>query len=318
MRLVPIGWFFGASSSAVVRLAHRLADLVAHELGRRVVRLAIQDQIVERRHEVGAAGRPALLVDAPPLLFGNLQRGDVVRVVQDAGAHVPRLLAPRGILGLPRLRVGFGHRAVARWDAEVRRALEHAKLCRLLRDHRHRLDRRRTRADHADAQSGEVDSLVRPMASVIGLASEALDAWEIGQACGGQAAGGHDAVARGHLVAAIGADVPPMRRAVEPRRRHAGVEPDVASQVKAVGDVIGVAQDLRLRGKQLAPPPLLLEFRRERVGVPACSRRRSVHRDSGSSTRCRRRRCRPRTRAPTGQDRAAGAARRGRRIRRRR
>ena len=45
------------------------------------------------------------------------------------------------------------------------------------------------------------------------------------------------------------------------------VELDVAAQVEAVGDVVDVAQDLRLGGVALGPVPLLLELVGERVRV---------------------------------------------------
>ncbi len=95
------------------------------------------------------------------------------------------------------------------------------------------------------------------------------------------------------------------------------VELDIAAQIEAIGDMVGVAQDLRLRGKQLAPLPFLLSSC-ENDRSTACSRRRSARRDSGSSTRCHRRPCRPRTRGPTCRDRAGDAACTSRRNRRRR
>ena len=40
----------------------------------------------------------------------------------------------------------------------------------------------------------------------------------------------------------------------------AGVELDVAAQIKAIGDMVGVFQDLGLRRVALAPVPFLLQF----------------------------------------------------------
>ena len=48
---------------------------------------------------------------------------------------------------------------------------------------------------------------------------------------------------------------------------HPGVEFDVAAQVEAVGDMVNVAQDFRLRRVALAPAPFLLEFGREAIGI---------------------------------------------------
>ena len=49
--------------------------------------------------------------------------------------------------------------------------------------------------------------------------------------------------------------------------RDPGGELDVAPQVEPVGDVVGVAEDLRLGGVLLGPLPLLLEVLVEAVGV---------------------------------------------------
>ncbi|MEJ7720541.1 MAG: hypothetical protein WKF58_08890 [Ilumatobacteraceae bacterium] len=48
---------------------------------------------------------------------------------------------------------------------------------------------------------------------------------------------------------------------------HLRVELDVPAEIEPVGDVVGVAQDLGLRGVALAPLPLLLQVVVERVRV---------------------------------------------------
>ena len=72
---------------------------------------------------------------------------------------------------------------------------------------------------------------------------------------------------RRHPVAAVGVDVPALRRVVPGRGGHPGLELDVAAQVEPVGDVVHVAEDLGLGGVALGPGPLLLELGRERVAV---------------------------------------------------
>ena len=57
------------------------------------------------------------------------------------------------------------------------------------------------------------------------------------------------------------------RRLVPVGGRHAGLELDVAAEVEAVGDVVEVAQDLRLLGVLAAPLPLLHQVLVERVAV---------------------------------------------------
>ena len=54
---------------------------------------------------------------------------------------------------------------------------------------------------------------------------------------------------------------------VEGRRRDARVERDVAAQVEPVGNVVGISQDLGLRGVALRPFPLLLQLLGELIGV---------------------------------------------------
>jgi hypothetical protein len=116
----------------------------------------------------------------------------------------------------------------------------------LFRDDRDGLDGGGAGPDDADAAAGEVHALVWPVARVIPRALEAREPLEVGDLRGGQAAGGHDAEARRHLVATIRAHRPPARPVVEDGRRHARGQLDVATQVEAVGDVIGVPQQLRL------------------------------------------------------------------------
>src|SRR6185437_16412745 len=99
------------------------ADALAHELGGGVVGLLVHRTIAERRHDGGAAGRPARLVFAPPLVLGDLDGGFLVDVIEDAAAHLPRLAPTLDIFRLPRVLVFRGHRPVARRDAVVRRAL---------------------------------------------------------------------------------------------------------------------------------------------------------------------------------------------------
>ena len=58
-----------------------------------------------------------------------------------------------------------------------------------------------------------------------------------------------------------------MRLLIEPGLGDPGLEPDVAAQVEAVSDMVGVAQDLGLGGVALRPFPFLLQLGRELVGI---------------------------------------------------
>ncbi len=54
---------------------------------------------------------------------------------------------------------------------------------------------------------------------------------------------------------------------VEGRPIDAGIELNIAAQIKTVGDVVGVFQNLRLRRVALAPVPFLLQFVGKRIGI---------------------------------------------------
>ncbi len=137
----------------------------------------------------------------------------------------------------------------------------------LLGDHGHRLDRRRPGADHADAQAGEIDRLMRPVAGVVDLALEVREALDIRHPRIRQAAGGEHDVFRRHRLAVGGGHRPPIGAFVERHPIDAGIELDVAAQVKPVGDMVGVFQNFRLRRVALAPVPFLLQFVGERIGI---------------------------------------------------
>ncbi len=82
-----------------------------------------------------------------------------------------------------------------------------------------------------------------------------------------QAANRHDAEFRGDPVAVVGLDQPAIGVLVEGRRGDAGVEHDLAAQVEAIGDVVGVSEDFRLRRIFLRPVPFLVQLFGEREGV---------------------------------------------------
>ena len=158
-------------------------------------------------------------------------------------------------------------RSVLRGHAVVRRALEDVQLLRVLGDLRDRLDRGGAGADHGDALSAEVDPLGRPLASVKPLAFEVIEARERRALDRRQIAGCHHTPAAGQGVLLRGGDHPLVVLVVEAGGLHLGVELDIAPEIEAVGNVIEVAQDLRLRRVSLAPDPLVQQLVRERVAV---------------------------------------------------
>ena len=90
---------------------------------------------------------------------------------------------------------------------------------------------------------------------------------ELGKIRRRQASGRHDHEAGGHRLARVRRDQPPVPDLIEVRTCHAGIEGDVPAQVEPIGDVVGVAKDLRLTGVALRPFPFLLQFVGETVGV---------------------------------------------------
>ena len=106
-------------------------------------------------------------------------------------------------------------RRVARGQAEIGGALEHRQVIRLRGDARDHLHAGRAGADHADAQAGEIDALVRPQTAVVPLALERLQTLEVGHARGREIAARHDAERRGHHVALVGPDRPAVGRGIE-------------------------------------------------------------------------------------------------------
>src|SRR5438874_8776180 len=70
----------------------------------------------------------------------------------------------------------------------------------------------------------------------------------------------HDAKARGRGIAFIGLHRPSACLAVEGRLLDPRVELDIAPEVKAVGHMVDVTQDFRLRTVALRPMPFLLQL----------------------------------------------------------
>ena len=146
-----------------------------------------------------------------------------------------------------------------------------------------------------DALAGEVDALVRPAAGEVHLAREAIGALDVDLLRHRQAAGGHDVeaardlVARGRCARCHAATAVVPHCALDPGR-----ELDVAAEVVLVGDVLRVAEDLRLRRRT---SPTTSTSRRAPDRTSTSSQALDVAagaRDTGSSTTCRRRRRRPR------------------------
>src|SRR6185369_13246109 len=122
-------------------------------------------------------------------------------------------------------------RPVMRGQREVRRALEHGELRRLLGDDRDRLDAGGARADHGNALALEIDLVMRPTAREIDFALEIPDAVDLRRFWRGQAARGHDVVATGNARALVGSKLPALAGVIPCRLLDLGAEADVAPEI---------------------------------------------------------------------------------------
>ena len=82
-----------------------------------------------------------------------------------------------------------------------------------------------------------------------------------------EAPGRHDAIGGGEARAVVGGDPPASCCLVEGRLGDGLPEPDVPAEIEPVRHMLQVAQDLRLGGEALAPPPLLLQCVGELVRI---------------------------------------------------
>src|SRR5713101_8671590 len=77
----------------------------------------------------------------------------------------------------------------------------------------------------------------------------------------------HDAKARSRGITFIGLHRPRARLTIEVRLLDPSVELDVAPEVKAVGHMVDVTQDLGLRAVALGPMPFLLQVLRKGIRI---------------------------------------------------
>ena len=200
MRLVPMGWFFGASSSAVAGSADVAQFCLRTNSA--AVSLACGSMIRSLKAAMNsvppAAHRFLIWL---PLFVRDLERRLVVRIVAGCRYACAAPFAQRGIMGFPRLAYASRHRPVARRDAEfgVRWNTVRCAACLAI-----------TGIAWIADEPVPITPTRIPVKSTPScgqcpvwytLAGKALDPREIRHPRGGQAAGRHHAVARRHDVA---------------------------------------------------------------------------------------------------------------------
>ena len=102
---------------------------------------------------------------------------------------------------------------------------------------------------------------------MVPLALETAPARKIRHPRGRQIAARHHTELGGDDIALIGPKGPAAGRGIEQGGGHAGVELDIAPQVEPVGNMVDIAQDLRLGAVALRPGPLLLQIVVEGIGI---------------------------------------------------
>ena len=250
------------------RIAHDRTDLGPHELGSGVIGAPVGEQVLVEPREAGAAAMPAGLISARAFIIcvvkgafgGQRDTGNAGRGHSRARPHL-------AIAGLELRHLVAAQRAVVGGQAVVGRALKHVQMRRLAGDLGDGLNTRRTGADDTDPLAAEVHAFLGPQAGVIQRPLEAIAAGELRQAWQRQAAHCHDAKPCHRHLAAVGAYRPLVGRLIEARARDPGIEDNVAAQIEAVGDMVGIAEDFGLGRVALFPDPGLLQGFRERVGV---------------------------------------------------
>ena len=245
-----------------------LADLLAEELARQLVRLRIDEDVVELGHDTEQRPLVPTLAKTASALDGVGRQGALLADVDhDADVRRPGLLAVVLVARLAGRNSVRVEGTVVRRRGVRRGPLEHGQPGGLLGNDRDRLDPGRAGADDGDPLAADVDGLMWPNGRVVGRSAERVDAVDLWQLRRRQAAGRHQQELRRHLVAVVGRHDPVTRPFLEHRRVDARLETDVAAEVEAIGDMVGVAKDLRLRRVALRPVPLLFQLWRERVRV---------------------------------------------------
>jgi hypothetical protein len=157
--------------------------------------------------------------------------------------------------------------AVVERRGPVGTPLENGERPHLVGDLGDDLDCRGAGADHRHLLAGKLDTVVRPVKRMEGMALEAVHALEARQRRDRQQAERQDNEAGAERAAVGEAEPPGVGGLVVMSRVDTGVELHVAAQVELLGDMVQVAQVLGLAGEFFLPVPFVQELARERVAV---------------------------------------------------
>ena len=291
--IVGIKFAAVAGSLTIVRI---LSAMNSHHSR---VRLRIEQQVGVVTRQLREAGAvPHLLVERPPLFARIVEGRAIVRRVQEPAHRRVQRLAYRFEVGAqPSLLVGSDRRVVER-RAPVGGALVHRQRRDFSGDGRNQLNATRSGPDDGDALAREVDGVRRPQSGVVRLPAKVVAPRYVREVRHRQDAGRGNEESCSELCAVVDDDCPQAFRFVVSRRRHHGVEPDVAAKVEAVDDVIEVALGFRLFARSALATPTRRTARSRTNRRTCSSRSRTARPGSDSSTRCRRRHRRPRATGP--------------------
>ena len=169
-------------------------------------------------------------------------------------------LLPARHQGSGPVRIGRGVDALVH---RRRRALEHVEVLGVPTEVRHQLDAGRAGADEGDPLVGQLVSppsgvaagvVVVPTRGVEHVSpggTVVLDAGDAGQFRAVVGTLGHHDEPRADLVAAVGADLPPLQRVVPAQFAHLGGEQRTVVETEVLADVAAVAEDLGAVGELL-------------------------------------------------------------------
>ena len=140
-------------------------------------------------------------------------------------------------------------------------------MCGLRSDDWGHLNARRARTDDANALAGKTHRLARPAGTVMKLALERVFAGKKRLLGRRKLTDRQDQELCLPFAAIFGGNAPRPLLFAERRPLHAGAELDVAPQIEPIGNMVDIAEHLRLGGISFRPPPFLFQLGREHVGI---------------------------------------------------